>query len=379
VTHGSDFLFWLGLIVSVGLVLFALSRGPRKGPERPDHYRTALTQLLHDDWEAALTSLRRAIEAGHTTPDTYIKLGNLLRRRGDHAAAFQIHQSLTVRQDVSAEERKALLRSLVEDYRALGRRAEALRTLESLAELGRDAGVLRELARESLHAGQLDDGVAHLREAQRLDPSLSKTDLAAFLAETAERVTQAGRPQDAKHYLQQALKEEGSCAPALLAMGDLAYAEGDHETALYYWQRLAFAAPAESPEVHEKLEKVYFELGKFGDIERVYAQILEKRPRDLQTTLAAARIALKKGESAEAEHLLRSALEIAPTSSAAFEMLANLCIDEGKLRELREVLSTHIEQHRVGGRFACEGCGHGSERQAGYCTECGRFGAFVAR
>ena len=219
--------------------------------------------------------------------------------------------------------------------------------------------------------------MSYLREAQRLDPTLSKVDLAAFLAETAERAAGAARLQDAKRYLQQALKEEGSCAPALLAMGDLAYAEGDHESALYYWQRLAFAAPAESAEVHQKLEKVYFELGKFGDIERVYAQILEKRPRDLQTTLAAARIALKKGESADAERLLRSALDIAPSSSAAFEMLANLCLDEGKLRELRDILTSHLEQHRVGGRFVCEGCGHGSERQAGYCAECGRFGPFV--
>jgi len=369
-------LFWLGLTLCAGMVLFAISRGARRAPARPDHYKSALGQLMHDDWGGALSSLRLAIQSGQTTPDVYIKLGDLMRRRGEHMAAFQIHQGLTVRQDLQPAERAAVLRSLVEDYRALGRRAEALRTLESLAELGRDAGVLRELARESLHAGRHDAAVAYLREAQTLDPSLGKSEVAAFLATAAERCLQRQATAEAKRLLQLALKEDATSPPALLLMGDVASQEGDNESTLYYWQKLAFAAPCEGPELYDRLEKVYFELGKFGDIERVYAQILEKRPRDLQATLAAARLALKKGELPEAERLLHTALEIAPLSSAAFQMLSNLCLDEGRTREVRELIAAHLEQHRDSRRFACAGCGHRSDLQSWYCSGCGRFGAF---
>jgi lipopolysaccharide biosynthesis regulator YciM len=371
-TTGSSILFWLGVLACAGLVLFAISRGGRRPLALPDHYRAALNYLVHNDEDAALDSLQRTIRSGQAPPDAYIKLGNLLRRRGEHMAAFQIHQTLTVRQDLSDEERTTNLRSLVEDYRALGQRAEALRTLESLAGLRRDPEVLRELARENLLAGNHDAAVTTLREAQRLDASIGKPELAAFLAVLGERELQRDRPAEAKRFLQQALKEDAACSPALLLMGELVSREGDHESALYYWQKLAFAG-ADGLDVHEKLEKVYFELGKFGEIERVYAQILEKRPRDLQTMLAAGRIALKKGEIGEAEQLLRAALEFAPQSTAAFLMLVNLYLDEGKSREVRELVTAHVDGHRRSEGFECRGCGARRPRPAGYCLECGRF------
>lgn len=87
---------------------------------------------------------------------------------------------------------------------------------------------------------------------------------------------------------------------------------------------------------------MYFDLGKFGDIERVYTQILEKRPRDVHALLARARIASKKGEGDEAERLLRTALDEEPGSRRAFQMLASLLLDEGKSQEARDLIENHF-------------------------------------
>lgn len=325
-------------------MLFVISRGTRRPKTNTDPYTTALNQLIHDDWDGALRNLRLAIQSGHTSPDAYIKLGSLLRRRGDATAAFQIHQSLTVRQDLSADERAAVMRCLVDDYRALGQRADALRTLQEISELERDTAIHREIAEEALHSTDFATAEKAIREAQRQDTALDGAEVGEFLARIAARCLQRERPSEAKNYLQQALKEDGSCERALLLMGDLSYKEGDHESALYYWQKLVFAAAAEGGQLHERLEKVYFDLGKFGDIERVYAQILEKRPRDLQTMLASARIGIKKGEVEEAERLLRQALEIEPRSDRAFRMLADLLLDLGKTEQTRELIAAYVER-----------------------------------
>jgi tetratricopeptide (TPR) repeat protein len=119
----------------------------------------------------------------------------------------------------------------------------------------------------------------------------------------------------------------------------MAYEDGDHETALFYWQRLIFAAALENPEVHERLEKVYFDLGRFGDIERVYGQILEKRPQDVQTLLALARICMKKGQLEDAERLLLQAREATPHNPLAFQLLADLYLDQGQIQEARELIT----------------------------------------
>lgn len=335
------FVFWLGLMLIAGGFLYVMSRGPRKANVPADHYATALNYILNDDWDGALDSLRRAASAGNTSAAVYIQLGSLLRRRGHHATALQVHQTLTVRQDLSPEERHTVQRCLVEDYRALGRRREALQTLQQMALEGRDAALQREIAHEALQVGDYVSAEKAIRNV-RADGASERAALAEFLATMGERCRQQDQRAEAKRHFQEAIKENGSCEPALLAMGDLAYDEGDHESALYYWQKLAFAAAEAAPELYERLERVYFDLGKFSDIERVYAQILEKRPRDVQALLAAARLATKKGDVEEAERMLRAALEVAPESPRAFQWLTHLLLDTGKTQEVRVVIDAYV-------------------------------------
>jgi lipopolysaccharide biosynthesis regulator YciM len=369
-------LFGFGLVACAAVVLYAISRGDPRPAGATDHYRTALGHLTTNDLDAALDNLRRTVQTAHAPPDAYIKLGELLRARGEPVAALRVHQGLTVREDLQPAERQATLRALVEDHRALGQHADALRVLEQLAAQRRDGTVLRELARQSVLAGDSERAIVALREAQRHDPSLGRTEVAAFLAAAGAQLLQRDRAAEAKRVLQQALQSDDGCPLALDLLGDMAAAAGDHESALYYWQKLVFAGAPPGASVHEKLERVYFELGKFGDVERVYAQLLEKRPRDLDTLLAAARIALKKGEADDAERLLRAAMEAAPGSRAAFDMLAGLWLDEGKNREVRELVRQHVAQCAPAAGFVCPQCGQRAEIRLGFCFACGRLGDY---
>jgi lipopolysaccharide biosynthesis regulator YciM len=347
VPAGTNLFFWIGVALIVAGVLFVISRVPRRQRPQGDHYTTALNQLIHDDYDAALKSLRLAIESGHTTPDAYIKLGSLLLRRGDHNAAFQIHHNLTVRTDLDEATRVQVLRCLVRDHQALGRHADALLTLQQLAAHSRgEPGIHWEIAEEALASGEYDTAVSALREAQKTDERVTAERAAAFLSRVGERCLRHHLKQDAERFFKQALKEDTHCAPALQQLGDMSYEDGDHETALFYWQKLIFAAAPEGPELHERLEKVYFDLGRFGDIERVYAQILDKRPQDLQTLLAFARIATKKGSLEEAERLLLQAREVAPQDPTAFQLLADLYLDQSKVQETRELISRFAGRQR---------------------------------
>jgi len=74
--------------------------------------------------------------------------------------------------------------------------------------------------------------------------------------------------------------------------------------------------------------------------------------------------------------LLRDALEAAPASRAAFQLLAGLWLDEGKIRESKELLALHVARCAPPVTFACPACGQTAGRQAGYCTGCGRFGEY---
>jgi len=339
VPAGTTWFFWLGVVVIAAGVLFVVSRVPRRPRVRGDHYTEALNHLIQDDYDGALKSLRLAIQSGHTSPDAYIKLGSLLLRRGDSNAAFQIHHNLTVRTDLSEDERTQVLRCLVRDYQALGRHADALLALQELATRSREPGIQQEIAEAALASGEVDTAATAMREAQKVDPAVTPQATATFLSRIGARCLRNNLKQDAQRFFKQALKEDAQCVEALRQLGDLAYEDGDHETALFHWQKLVFAVAPEGPDVHERLEKVYFDLGRFGDIERVYAQILEKRPQDVQTLLASARIAMKKGTVEEAEKLLQRARDAAPGNTQAFQLLVDLYLDQGQIQEARELIA----------------------------------------
>ena len=76
----------------------------------------------------------------------------------------------------------------------------------------------------------------------------------------------------------------------------------------------------------------------------IFSCILEKRPRDQQALLAAARLATKKGQTDEAERLLRAALDLAPESPRAFQLLAHLLLEQGKTLEARQIVDNHVER-----------------------------------
>jgi lipopolysaccharide biosynthesis regulator YciM len=236
VPAGTTWFFWVGVVVIAAIVLVAISRMPRRKRVHGDPYATALNQLISDDWDGALASLRLAIQSGHTSPDAYIKLGSLLRRRGDHDAAFQIHHNLTVRTDLDESERTQVMRCLVGDYQALGRRADALVALQELAQRTREPGIHMEIAEMALASGEYDTAAAAIREAQKADDAVSSPVVAEFLARIGARCAHHNLKQDAQRFLKQSLKEDTHCAAALQLMGDLAYEVGDHETALFYWQ-----------------------------------------------------------------------------------------------------------------------------------------------
>ena len=81
-----------------------------------DPYIQALKLLVDGDKDAAFDRLQESVRSGSGPTDAYIKLGKLLRDRGELAKALQIHQSLTVKTDLSKNEKVELYMNLAADY-----------------------------------------------------------------------------------------------------------------------------------------------------------------------------------------------------------------------------------------------------------------------
>jgi len=104
------------LAAALGVVTFAVLRRQRnRGTRIISPYVEGLTHLISGDTGAAYDRLQSAVRSGNAPADAYIRLGRLLRERGDAGKALQIHKGLTVKADLTRSEKLDLFVKIAED------------------------------------------------------------------------------------------------------------------------------------------------------------------------------------------------------------------------------------------------------------------------
>jgi lipopolysaccharide biosynthesis regulator YciM len=164
----------------------------------------------------------------------------------------------------------------------------------------------------------------------------------------------------------------------LLYLGDIHYQEGDLKKAIEKWQALTSRFPQWAYIAYGRMEKAYYESGTFGEIERVYEEVLKSQPNDIPTMLALAEMNHKRGVFDEAIRLVREAMEIDPGCRRARQLLVRIHLEKGDTEAaLKDVLS-FLEESRAGdGEFTCIDCGYKSGEVLFRCPNCRGWSTFL--
>jgi lipopolysaccharide biosynthesis regulator YciM len=345
------FLFVAVVVVMSIIVAVLVLRLRRRDRDRPGNpYIEGLTRLIEGDESAAFEYLQTAVRSGTAPADAYIRLGRMLRERGNPGKALQIHRGLTVKQDLTRSEKLALFVNIAEDYAALGRPDQAVSVLDgAVSRLGlRDGTVHRLLARESHRMGSYERAYGYLKELRK-HGDIGEADLASYLAEAGAAMVRGGKDREARRLLQRALKHDPDCARAHMALGDIAEKAGDLEGAMSQWRTAARLSPALAPLALTHLERVTFQEGLFSEMKQVYEEILSARPDDEVATLALASFLRKQGRDEEAIRRLEAFVDAHPRSIGAVVLLASLYAVNDPSR-LQSFLHSNIEHfvHRAG-------------------------------
>ena len=371
----------VGLIVLVAILLGSwwLLRTKRTAERRivrvpQDAYTLGLSALIGGDRREALRRLKDAVQSDSTNLDAYIRLGDLLRESGDVQKALAIHRDLTVRAELADADRARILESLTRDYVAAGRYEEAGQSAERLLRLHRHNRFAYRAVQQVAEA--LKDWPRAIRiveERTRLEGEGGKPLLARYRGFVGEQELEAGNLKEARRQMEEALKLDSRCLLAYVSLGDMDQAEGHTERAVERWRALATIAPEHASLVFDRLERAYFELGRFEEVVAFYRDLLNKAPRESSapTLLALAEIYRRKGEPDAAENYIQEALEIAPEHPRAYRLLAKIALDrhdtKTALAHLERVLSSVPEDEETG---SCRHCGHALKKPLWRCPEC---------
>jgi lipopolysaccharide biosynthesis regulator YciM len=364
------------------LFALALSWVLRGRHERPvervsEPYADALRLLADEKPADAFVKLQQAVIAGHAPADAYVRIGRMLRERGDAERALQIHRSLTVKSDLTYQERVAVYANVAEDYLALSQPERALRTIEqSMRQMNdRDPSLLAIGMRASHALGRSEEAYEYLKELRK-GGGVGEREMALYLVSIAEADMEKGRTRDARRTLSRSLRHDAECAPALLALGGLEEAAGDVDTAIRHWRGAARISPELAPTALSHLERVMYQRGTFNEIETVYRDVLDVRPGDESAAVALASFYRKQGRTEAAISLLEEHTHANPDSMAGTVLLTAMHAIRGDENDLERIVDRGDRLVRRPSHFRCA-CGRESALMRWHCPGCNRFDSFA--
>jgi lipopolysaccharide biosynthesis regulator YciM len=373
-------------------------------------YVEAMQALLQDDEDLAVVRLSQAVRGEPGNLDAAVRLGTLLRQRGELERALRLHRNQLTRRDLVPVERSAIEADVARDLAAMGRYEEALELVEAMLVRSRRSTAAWSLKIELLEAAERwEDAYATLERAQKAEGRRDRAELARYQAVLGQRRLQAAEEvlaaapemparstdltvkeraqaaaaeaarlrEAARPYLKRALKLDKACVPALLYLGDLEAAGGDLKRADKWWRKALEAGGADVGfAAFGRIEEALFAAGRYDEIERLYHEHLGRYPGDARARVRLSEYHRRRGDAGAA---LSAVGELGDHEAAARKLLAvarvRALAAAGRAAEAVEE-SLELMGVQPEGVFQCAVCGHETESVLWRCPQCRTWRAF---
>ncbi len=338
-----------------------------------------LVALLDGDYNSAINLLKEAVRDQPQDIEPYLRLGDVLRDTGEVKRAIQIHRELTVRPGIPKKTMARIFLSLARDYAAAKRYDRASATYEQALNLApENEKIMEELLQIYEEMGEWDKAYLLRRDIAKVRKVDDTHMLALYKAYIGKMYLDRKDAKRAESNLKDALKIDSECAAAYLYLGDLYYEMGNIDDAISAWRRIITLYPEIAYITFRRLEKAFYEKGRFEKIVDLYNDVLERNPRDIKTIMTLANIQRKKGNLDEALRLCQTALELEPESRRVKQALARLYYEKGETeRSLQAMVEAFNGFSSDEEYYYCSNCGHKSNEVLWRCPRCKAWETFV--
>jgi lipopolysaccharide assembly protein B len=375
----ATFLVFIAAIIIGGVVYYyyKVYQHP-KITERKLPYTQGLNYLLAGEPDKAKEKLLEAVRRDSENLDAYLKLGALLRQKGQPASAAKIHQSLTVRSDLNHYDQIDVYKELALDYEAAGVLPRAAELTDKILSLSSNNGWALNFRIKLAH--QLNDFTVAYEMTRRLQSVTGNKDesiLALYRVEEGIALMEAGKDKDGRVKCREGIKLDKGCTSGYITLAKSYVRENREEDAVKELKYLLEARPEHGYLIYDMLENLYFTLGKFDDMERLYRDVLNKRPEDLKAAQALAKLLRKKGEINRALDVARDLLDRYPDNLWARRFMISTLMENGRNEEIGMLVVELLDQVLADAQiFVCNKCGYKSEEPLWHCPTCTAFNSF---
>ena len=300
--------------------------------------------MVRGDARTALSHLRNVVKQDTNHINAYLQMGDILREEDNAQAAIKIHQSLTVRPNLSNEVKRDIHKSLALDFEQLGNITKAMGEAEIVLKLDRKNLWANELLLKIFEQRrEWDKAMQTTKAIQKLKQSRDPNQIARFLVYQGMDKLEKGQLKEAESQFQKAVKTSPEFGLPYLRLGDLFAENRDLVKAIENWEKFALLNPEEGRLVYSKIESALFDLGRFSEVEKFYERILEKDSSNLNALTKLANVLEEKGEHNNALNLVEDALSKNGGSIHARLMKLKLSLHVSKPHELSNQIDEVIQ------------------------------------
>ncbi|HPG39864.1 MAG TPA: tetratricopeptide repeat protein [bacterium] len=335
-------------------------------------YIAGLNNLIDGDYEKALDHLRKTVRINTELVDAYIKIGDILRIQGYADKAVKIHRDLLIRHELGNARRISILMSLAKDYHKNKNYLQAVTTLEEVLSIDRQNEASKELL-QLVYEDMEDWRKAYdlLKKSNKQDKEHKARILACFKLEEGLKLTKINKEHDARLCFREAMKLDKTCSGAYLELAHSYIREHRLKDALTALKQLMQNNPKDSALAFERMKDVLFDLGQFGDLEKLYIELIKSNPEVMEAHLGLAELSEKKGEYLKAIEICQSALVTDPDRLELKLMLirlkSKLGLTDDAVEMAQKLAEGIMQEHHD---YICTGCGYKSVSYFWHCPEC---------
>lgn len=371
-------IFWVVAFGVAGAAIIWTRTQKRRVSHAPRFYTEGLRALVDGDDQVAFERLKAVVTEDSSNLDAYLKLGDLLRKRGRLDRAIRVHEELTIRLGLSKSDSTAVHKALAQDYLAAEDLNLAESSLRKLLQIDKEhRWASEQLIRVLERKGNFEEAYDLRRSELKRTGQSDGHQLALYKTLRGVKIDEAGKGHEARVLYKDALGLDEKCLPAMLYLGDSYWREQRHADAIEWWTKFAETEPHAAYMVFERLRKAYFEMGRYGEISQIYDKTLEADPANTGALLGLAELALKKGELDNALAQFRHILDADNDSVAARAGIVRVLIEQKKIPdaagEIDELLETAPFRHRG---YTCERCGYRTTDPMWHCPKCQSVDSF---
>jgi len=332
----------------------------------------ALNHILAGEKTEALQQLLEIARDDTSNHGAFLQVGDLYRQLGNPEQAIIVHEDVLNRQGITQDYVLMAHERLAKDFEAAGQYPQALQHAQAILKIRRkDLWALKAVHRYAVKQEKWADAIkAYQKEnaaggnANPLLPSIYKT-------QEAIQLKKAGKISDAASLLKQAIKLSNQCAAPYYHLGKIRQEEGNFKHAIDFFTSFIELDPTAGSLVFSEIEKMYFEVGQFEQVESFYQRLHRKQPDNLEVVIGLANYYERKGEYKDALSLLEEIKE-PDFSNLSFVLGQINMLDKlGHKDTLKSTINDFITSDRKKRILSCPECGHVSDEPRYLCEQCG--------